>query len=116
MILINILTVFSALSFLFYGISCLLTPHMISEFERFGLAGQRRLTGLLQILGGLALLVGWYFDNYILAAIAAGGLTILMILGVGVRIKIKDSLAVSLPAILYVLINFYLFLYFAKFL
>jgi hypothetical protein len=39
---------------------------------------------------------------------SAGGLALLMLCGVGVRIKIKDSVLLTLPAFAYMLLNAYL--------
>ncbi|MFD2565145.1 DoxX family protein [Aquimarina rubra] len=104
---ITIITFFSAFSFLFYGFNCLFTEHMKNEFIRYGLEEKRSLTGILQILGGLGLIIG-YFYMPILLIISAGGLALLMILGFGVRIKIKDPILPSIPSFLYAILNLYL--------
>ena len=76
------------------------------EFERFGLKNwQRQLTGILQLSGAIGLTVG-IFANEILAIIASGGLSLLMILGVGVRIKINDPPLEMIPAAFFAIINF----------
>jgi hypothetical protein len=80
---------------------------MKKEFERYGLKKFQKLTGTLEILGALGLLVGVKFK--ILAMISSGGLSLLMLLGFGVRIKIKDSLLQSFPAFFFMLLNFYIF-------
>ena len=65
---------------------------MSKEFKRFGIPQFQKLTGMLQILGGLALLIGsWKFP--LLAFIGAAGLALLMLLGSVVRIKIKPKSA-----------------------
>jgi hypothetical protein len=61
----------------------------------------------LEILGAVGLLVGLFFNPVLL--ISSGGLAILMLLGLIVRIKIKDSLWISLPAIFYMCLNAYIF-------
>ena len=43
-----------------------------------------------------------------LGQLAAACLALLMLLGVGVRIKIKDTLAQALPALAYLALNAYL--------
>ncbi|WP_299216332.1 DoxX family protein [uncultured Aquimarina sp.] len=106
--LLTIITFFSALSFLLYGFSCLFSNHMKNEFVRFGLEKRRNLTGVLQILGGLGLIVG-YFCFPILISVSSGSLALLMLLGFGVRIKIKDPLLASMPSLLYAILNFYIF-------
>ena len=107
MTLTYILVLISSLSFLSYGIAYFLTPQMKSEFKRFGLEKAGKLTAVLEILGALGLLVGLKFHPILL--ISAGGLAILMFLGVIVRIKVKDNLWVSLPAFLFMVMNSYIF-------
>ncbi|KZS38863.1 hypothetical protein AWE51_14885 [Aquimarina aggregata] len=52
---------FSAISFLFYESSYLLSNHMKNEFIRFGLDNKRNVTGTLQILGGLVMIIGYFY-------------------------------------------------------
>jgi hypothetical protein len=109
---LTIATLFSALSFVFYGLSCLISKRMVIEFNRFGLnKSQRQLTGALQLIGGLGLLIG-YFQSLLLAAASATGLALLMILGFLVRLKIKDSVLLSAPSLMFALLNIYLALHF----
>jgi hypothetical protein len=107
MSLLNFLLFFSAISFIFFGIGCFMAPHMKLEFLRYGLVNHRKLVGLLQVLGALGLLAGYYFSPF-LVLISAGCLSLLMFLGFGVRIKIKDSIFQSTPALFYALINAYI--------
>lgn len=83
---------------------------MNQEFIRYGLSRFRILTGCLEFLGGVGLAVGFYYSD-IIYLISSGGLTVLMLLGSGVRIKIKDSLLQTLPALSLFLINGFLFCY-----
>lgn len=92
-----------------YGISYLILPKMKNEFKRFGLEKVGTLTALLELLGALGLLVGFKFN--IILLIASAGLAILMLLALIIRIKVKDSLFVSIPALMYLLINSYIFFY-----
>ena len=101
------LTFFSSLSFLFFGLGCLYDSRMKAEFIRYHLENKRRLTGFLQITGSLGLVAGWAFCP-LLAMISATGLAILMLLGFGVRIKIKDSWLQSSPSLIYSILNAYL--------
>ena len=103
----NLLLIFNALSFLFFGIGCLRSPYLIAEFERYGVPQFRILTGLLQLLGGMGILLGYYWIP--LQLFSCFGLTLLMLFGVGVRIKIKDNFIQSFPAAFYCLLNCYLF-------
>ncbi|CAN5727006.1 hypothetical protein BH10BAC2_BH10BAC2_15520 [soil metagenome] len=105
--LLNVLILISSLSFLGYGISYFISPQMKNEFKRFGLEKVGTLTAVLELLGAVGLLVGLKIQLILL--ISAGGLTILMFLGVAVRVKIKDSLWISLPALFFMILNFYIF-------
>ena len=105
--LLDILILISSLSFLAYGINWFVSPHMKSEFKRFGLEKFGLLTVVLEIGGALGLLVGLYLNSILI--VSSGGLALLMCLGVLVRLKIKDSLWVSLPALFYLLLNSYIF-------
>lgn len=79
---------------------------MRGEFARYGLSNQRYFVGILQMAGGCGLLVGNYLPW--IGQLAAGGLTLLMLLGVGVRIKIKDTFIQTTPALAYFVLNLYL--------
>ncbi|NJB86911.1 hypothetical protein GGR26_002688 [Lewinella marina] len=53
-------TYFSGLSFLFFGTGCLTSSYMKSEFVRYGYDRQRPITGVLQLLGGAGLMLGYW--------------------------------------------------------
>ncbi len=109
---IVILTYFSAISFIFYGINCLAKSKMKSEFIRFGLQKWRILTGTLQLLGGFGLVIGLYVSLW-LTALSALGLSILMFMGVGVRTSIGDNMLSSFPALIFGLLNIYISFYYS---
>ena len=102
----NAITLFSAISFLAYGAGCFTSRHLQREFVRFGLSSLRNLIGLLQICGALGLLAGFRFP--LLGQTAAGGLALMMLLAIVIRIKIHDGFLKTTPAILYFLVNGYL--------
>lgn len=106
--LLDILILISSLSFLTYGISWFTSPHMKSEFMRFGLEKFGLLTVVLEIGGALGLLVGLMINSILI--ISSGGLALLMFSGLLVRLRIKDSLWVSLPALFFMLLNLSIFL------
>lgn len=87
---------------------------MKAEFIRYGYDRQRPLTGVLQILGGLGLILGYYMLLPPLAAAAATGLCLMMAYGFGVRMKIGDSLLQATPAFFYAALNMYLAIYYGK--
>jgi len=90
-------------AFVAYGLSCLRSESMKAEFRRFGLERLRVLTGVLEVLGGLGLLVGLVWPPAMW--LSSGGLALLMMLGVGVRVRVKDSLLQTLPALVLMLVN-----------
>ena len=76
---------------------------MVREFERFGIAHYRKLTGILQLLGSSGLLLGLQFPA--IGGFAAGGLALQMLAGLGVRAKIRDPFLLCIPAFAFMLIN-----------
>ena len=104
----KIITLFVAICFTGYGITCLFSEKMVNEFQRFGLTDlQRKLTGVLQILGSIGLVVGYFFYPA-LALFSAIGLSLQMLLGFAVRIKIKDGFYDSSPSFVFMVLNGYL--------
>ncbi len=80
---------------------------MILEFERYGMPEYRVITGVLQILASIGLIAG--FLNTWLAVISSLGLALQMVFGIGVRVRIKDSIAQTLPALLFCVLNIFIF-------
>jgi uncharacterized membrane protein YphA (DoxX/SURF4 family) len=99
-------TILSAIVFLYYGATCLFANGMAAEFARYGLSRYRQLTGALEMLGALGLAAGQFFP--ILAVVSAGGLALLMALGVLTRVRARDSLAETLPAGVLMVLNAWL--------
>jgi uncharacterized membrane protein YphA (DoxX/SURF4 family) len=100
------LILFSAVSFLGYGSACFLSPHMKREFDRYRLGSQRMLVGGLQLCAGIGLLAG--LSQPWMGRAASAGLALMMLVAVGVRIRIKDSLPQTIPALAYLALNAYL--------
>ena len=100
---VEIVIVLSAVLFLGYGSLVLFTGGMREEFERFGLARFRRATGALEVLGGAGLLVGLLRAEVLV--LASGGLALLMLLGVITRVRVRDGVLETLPALLLMLAN-----------
>ena len=93
----------SAVGFLAYGIGCLTTRTMRAEFVRYGLPQLRLLTGTLQIAAALGLFAGYAYP--VCALLSAGGLSLMMLVAIGVRLKIKDPAAGFLQALACFLLN-----------
>jgi hypothetical protein len=96
----------SAALFLGYGLLCLFSDGMKVEFERFGLARYRRLTGGLEVIGGIGLLVGVRVPEVLL--VASAGLGLLMLLGLIARVRVRDPLLEMLPAALLMVANLFI--------
>ena len=67
----------------------------------------RKLTGFLQLIGALGLLIGLYLSPIILL-LASTGLFLLMIAGFIVRLKIKDNFIKSSPSFSFAAINLFI--------
>lgn len=98
-----VLGILSGLSFVTYGVLCVFSGHMKAEFERYELRGFRQWVGYLELLGGLGVLLGHYWKP--LLVFSAGGLALLMLLGLGVRMRLKDDLLQMTPAAFLAVIN-----------
>ena len=103
------LLLFSAVSFIVYGINSFFSKRMISEYERWGYKNQRIILGCCQLLGGLGLLIGLIVP--LLLSVTSFLLTCMMLTAVIVRIQIKESFVKMLPALLYVAVNSIIFYY-----
>ncbi len=97
----------SAILFCFYGLYALFSASMVREFQRYGLDRFRVLTGLLQVAGSLGIMMGHFYSPLLL--ISSGGLTVMMLLGVITRVRIKDPLSAALPAFALGALNFFIF-------
>ena len=97
----------SSLSFYIYVISYFSSPHMKNEFKRFKLEKLGLLTIILEFFGATGLLVGLLYKPIL--SISALGLALLMFFGLIVRIKEKDGIWISLPALFYMSLNAYIF-------
>lgn len=105
--LVIILSLVSSIPFMYFGVSCLYANSMVREFERYGLsAAQRKLTGVLQIMGSVGLLVGLLVP--VIGLVASVGLAVLMILGFITRLKIRDTFLQTLPSFLFLMLNAFL--------
>jgi uncharacterized membrane protein YkgB len=80
---------------------------MKGEFERYRLGSQRVVVGALQVAASLGLMAG--LSQPWMGRSAAAGLALMMLVAVGVRIRISDSLLQTTPALFYLLLNIYLF-------
>ena len=98
----SIILVFTATSFIAYGINSFISKKMISEFKRWGLEKRRKEIGSFQLACGVGILIGLKL-NYMLI-FSSITLIIMMIVAVYVRIKIKDNISEILPALAYLIL------------
>ena len=105
--LLIICVLISSLSFFAYAYSYFKAPRMKNEFKRFGLQKIGLIIIILEIIGALGLLIGLKF--YFILMISSLGLALLMFSGLIVRIKLKDSIWISLPAFFYMVLNALIF-------
>ena len=96
----------SIVLFLAYGIHLLFLGGMVADFERFGLSSIRRLTGALEVLGAGGLMAGTLVPSLIV--ISAAALTALMAFGIAARIRARDSVIGTLPALVLSAINLFI--------
>jgi uncharacterized membrane protein YkgB len=100
---IDLPTLVLIISFLVYGSRCLFADEMVHEFNRWGVAHLRYITGSLEVLGALGLIVGHWVPW--IGFLAAGGLSLLMVCGLFVRTRIRDSFLQTLPAVVYLVVS-----------
>jgi hypothetical protein len=106
LVLKTTLILFSALSFLGYGLGCFFSNYLQQEFRRYRLAAQCRLVGSLQCGAAGGLIAGLWLPGW--GQAAAVGLALMMAVAIGVRIRIHDRPYQMLPALGYLLLNAYL--------
>jgi hypothetical protein len=81
---------------------------MKNEFKRFNLEKLGLLTIILEFIGATGLLLGLKYDLLLIAS--SLGLSVLMLCGLIVRIQLKDSIWISLPAVFFMILNLFIFL------
>ena len=100
------LILFSAGSFLGYGLGCFFSAYLQAEFRRYRLEALCRLVGALQCAAAVGLIAGLFLPW--IGQAAAGGLALMMLVALGVRVRIKDTVLQMLPAAGYLALNAYL--------
>jgi hypothetical protein len=77
---------------------------MRDEFERFGMAKFRILTGIIEILGAAGTLLGLFWTP--LFIFSTLGLGTLMLLGLVTRVRVRDPIVQMLPALSLMVVNY----------
>ncbi len=88
------------------GLGCFFSAYLQAEFRRYRLEAQCRLVGALQCAAAVGLIAGIFLPW--IGQAAAGGLALMMLVALGVRVRIKDGLVQMLPATGYLALNAYL--------
>ena len=100
----ELLLYFNIVSFLVFGITCLFSERMVMEFDRFKLTNnQRVVTGILQLIAVAGLITSIWND--MIGFIASIGLALQMAAGFLVRLKIRDGIYRSSPALIFFFLN-----------
>ena len=98
---------FSGFSHLFYGIIALTHPFYVTEFERYGFGDYRLPIAIFQSLLGIGVLLSFYYTK--IGKYAALLLSLLMGGALCTRIYIGDDVLQSAPALMYLILNLYIF-------
>ena len=106
----HILIIISGCSFILYGILLLSSKKMKDDFIRFNLESFINFIGVIEIAGGIGMLLGLKYP--LLLTISSFGLSLLMALGIFTRIRVDDTFKETLQAIIFLIINLYI-LYFS---
>jgi hypothetical protein len=105
--LLTLITWFSSLAFIYFGVNCFYSEFIIAEFIRYDLPNFRKLTGILQLLGAGGLIIGLYLSP-LLMLLASLGLCLLMLAGFIVRLKINDNFIQSSPSFIFAALNLFI--------
>lgn len=95
--------VFTAISFIAYGINSFISNRMILEFKRWGLEKRRKEIGSFQLICGIGILIGLKLNSILIFSSVI--LIIMMLVAVYVRIKIKDNISEIIPALAYLILG-----------
>ncbi len=96
----------SAIAFAWYGGTLLGKQTMVPEFESYGMARFRTLTGVLQLAGSAGLVLGGWYRPLLL--LSAAGLALMMVVAVVVRVRCGDKMVDMVPAAALCALNSYI--------
>lgn len=96
----------SAIAFAWYGLTLFGPQTMVPEFERYGLARMRTLTGALQLAGSAGLVAGTWYRPLLL--LSAAGLALMMVVAIAVRARCGDRIPSMIPAAALCALNVYI--------
>ena len=82
---------------------------MEKEFKRFGLPNIALFVAFAQLSGSIGLIFGLINPNILIYSSA--GLSLMMLFAFFTRLRVKDSLISSFPALFYLILNIVIFIY-----
>ena len=109
MTLYDILIFFSAISFIYYSVNSIFSKRLINEYQRWGYDKLRYLIAFLQFFAAIGFIVGFFFTPLI--TIVSFLLFLMMVVAVFTRLRVKDNLIETSPAIFYAILNLIIFYY-----
>lgn len=104
---LTLVILFTSTSFIIYGYSSFVSRRMKTEYERWGYKDKRKTVGFLQLLGGFGLIFG--LKNNLLLIVSSFCIILMMIMAIYIRIKIKDTIVDTLPAITFLFLSILIF-------
>lgn len=104
---LTLVILFSATSFIIYGYSSFISRRMKKEYARWGYNDQRKTVGFLQLFAGFGLLLGLKLN--ILLIVTSFCIILMMMMAIFIRIKIKDTIVDTLPAITFLFLSILIF-------
>lgn len=107
MTLVSYITLFSGLSFIAYALMFVITPKMRVEFDKLNIRKYSIVIVTLEALGGLGLIVGLFIPPILI--LSSGGLTILMLLALIMRLYNMNNFKFMYQALFFFLVNGYIF-------
>jgi uncharacterized membrane protein YkgB len=99
-------------SFFIFGTRCLFAQAMVREFDRWHVPSLRHITGILEILGALGLVVGQWLPW--VGLVSAAGLSLLVTCGLAIRMRVRDSFLQTLPAVVYIIASVFVLFQFKQ--
>ena len=99
--------IFSSFSFIAYTIAYLVAPKLRSEFKELKIDKLSTLVVCLELLGAFGLLIGFFYTPIMI--VSSLGLSVLMLLGVLIRLRHRQPLKLTLQAFFFMLLNGFIF-------
>lgn len=106
--MLNAAICLSSLSFFLYFVHYCASPLARLEFKRLDIERIGLLAIELELLGSIGLIIGMKCQPLLL--LSSGGLALMMLIAMLVRIKQKAPLRTSLPALFFMALNAYIFI------